>query len=187
MILVFLGPPGSGKGTQAQLLAEKMKLPHISLGDILREEVKAGTDIGRKAKSFMDAGQLVPDELTIELTRLRIGQPDCRGGFIVDGFPRSSVQVKGFDRILADKGLAIGRVIYFNIPEEEAVKRLVLRGRHDDDESVIRSRFEVYEKETRPLIEHYAGLKKLVQIDASLTIDQVFQQMLKFLDGHNKN
>jgi adenylate kinase len=158
-------------------LAEKLKIPHISLGDMLREEVRVGSEIGKRAKDIMEAGRLVPDELTIELTRKRIGEPDCKRGFIIDGFPRSMAQAEGFDRILAEKDLLIDRVFYFRIPEEEAVKRLVLRGRHDDEESVIRARFEVYEKQTRPLIEHYAGLKKLVEIDAAQTIDRVFQQL----------
>lgn len=178
MILIFLGPPGSGKGTQAKLLAEKLSIPHISLGDILREEVKAGSEIGKQAGKIINAGHLVPDEMTIELTRKRLSEPDCRNGFIIDGFPRSAGQARGLERILAENKLEIDRVFYFRITEEEAVKRLLLRGRHDDEENVIRARFEVYEKETRPLIEHYAGLGKLVEIDAARPIDQVFKQLL---------
>lgn len=178
MILIFLGPPGSGKGTQAKLLAEKLKIPHISLGDILREEVRISSEIGLQAGKIISAGRLVPDEMTIELTRKRIGEPDCRAGFIIDGFPRSGGQAKGLEQILLEKNLEIDRVYYFRIPEEEAVKRLLLRGRHDDDESIIRERFEVYEKQTRPLIDHYIKLGKLVEIDAARQIDQVFKQLL---------
>jgi adenylate kinase len=185
MILIFLGPPGSGKGTQAKLLAERLGVPHISLGDMLREEVRKGTEIGKRAKEMMEAGRLVPDELTIELTRQRIGEPDCRGGGIIDGFPRSAVQAEAFDRLLAEKKLKLDHAVYFRVEEEEVVKRLLLRakleGRADDSEEVIRTRFEVYEKQTRPLIEHYAGMGKLAEIDAAQTIDQVFQQLLKIL------
>jgi adenylate kinase len=182
MIEIFLGPPGSGKGTQAKTLAEKRQVPHISLGDILRAEVKQGTAIGRQAKVLMDAGKLVPDELTIELTRQRILQPDAKNGFIIDGFPRSMAQATALDKMLAENELNLDRVVYFKVNEEEVVKRLLLRakieGRADDQESVIRTRFEVYEQSTRPLIEYYQRMGKLHEIDAALPIDQVFQQLL---------
>jgi adenylate kinase len=182
MILVFLGPPGSGKGTQAKTLAEKMQIPHISLGDILRAEVKQGTEIGRQAKALMDAGQLVPDELTIELTRQRLGQPDAAKGAIIDGFPRSLAQATALDQMLDEKKLKLDKVIYFAVGEEEVVKRLLLRakieGRADDNAAAIRTRFEVYEKTTRPLIDYYRRQGKLQEIDAALPIDRVFQQLL---------
>lgn len=180
MILIFLGPPGSGKGTQAKMLAEKINLAHISLGDILREEVRSGSEIGKRAKDIMEAGRLVPDELTIELTRKRIGEPDCKNGFIIDGFPRSMAQAEAFDRMVEVKNV---RVIYFQIPEDQAVQRLLrraeLEGRADDNEKAIRTRFEVYEKQTRPLIEHYSGMGKLVQIDAARSIEEVFAELTK--------
>lgn len=210
MILVFLGPPGSGKGTQAKLLAEKLRVSHIALGDMLREEVRAGTVVGKRAKEFMDAGHLVPDELTIEMTRKRISEKDCQTGFIIDGFPRSTAQAEAFERILAEKDLGLDKVVYFHIPEEEVVKRLSERRsckncgtvyhltnrppkvpgkcdlcggelylRHDDEEKVIRTRFEVYEKQTRPLVERYKKQGKLVELDATGSIDEVFQELLK--------
>ena len=185
MILIFLGPPGSGKGTQAKILAEKLKVPHIAVGVILREEVKANSEIGRQAKALMDAGQLVPDELTIELTRQRGSRPDCRGGFIMDGFPRSMRQAEAFDRLLDEKKLTLDRVIYFNVSEEETVKRLMLRagieGRSDDNQAAIRTRFEVYAKSTRPLIEYYQKKGKLTELDASLSIDAIFQKLWEAL------
>ncbi|MFA5113603.1 MAG: adenylate kinase [Candidatus Margulisiibacteriota bacterium] len=182
MILIFLGPPGSGKGTQAKKLAERKKLPHISLGDILREEVRLGSAIGQKCKAFMDAGKLVPDEVTIELTRQRIAQPDCQNGFIIDGFPRSMAQAEALAAMFAAQKLDLDRVIYFKVAEEEVVKRLLLRaqieGRADDNAAAIRTRFEVYEKTTRPLIDYYRRQGKLKEIDAAQPIDLVFQQLL---------
>jgi len=181
MILIFLGPPGSGKGTQAKILAEKKGLPHISLGDILREEVRVGSEIGQKAKTFMDGGNLVPDELSIELTRQRISRSDCQGGFIIDGFPRSMGQAEALAKMFAERKLTLDRVIYFLIDEADVVKRLLLRagieGRADDNAAAIRTRFEVYEKTTRPLIDYYQRQGVLIEIDANQPIEQVGQQL----------
>jgi adenylate kinase len=123
-ILVFLGPPGSGKGTQAKELADKFGLPHVSLGDLLREEVRQETETGKKAKALMDAGKLVPDELTIELTRQKISSSECAKGCIIDGFPRSAVQAEAFDKMLAEMGLEIEKIIYFEVSAEQVVDRL---------------------------------------------------------------
>jgi adenylate kinase len=123
-VYVFLGPPASGKGTQAKMLSEKMSLPHIALGDILREAVRNGTDLGNKAKAFMDAGKLVPDEITIQLAGERFSKPDCKSGFIVDGFPRTLKQSDAFEGLLRSVKLEIASVIYIDIPLAAAVKRL---------------------------------------------------------------
>jgi adenylate kinase len=210
MILVFLGPPGSGKGTQAKRLAEKLKVPHIALGDILRDEVRLGSEIGKRAKEIINAGRLVPDEMTIELTRQRISQDDCRNGFILDGFPRSGPQAEALDEMLAEQGWHIDRVVYFQITEEEVVGRLSGRRscrncgavyhlknnppkvsgrcdmcggelylRPDDEASVIRNRFEVYAKQTRPLIEIYQKRRTLTELDASKPINETFEDLLK--------
>lgn len=186
MKLVFLGPPGSGKGTQAKVLAEKLGIPHISLGDILREEVRAQSEIGKQAKECMNAGKLVPNELTIELTRQRIAKPDCGPGFILDGYPRSDAQAKA----LEDMGLCLDKVVYFRLAEEEAVKRLLLRagleGRADDNEAAIRTRFEVYAEQTKPLIERYLKAGKLVELDASGSIEEILNKLLAIV-GHGGN
>jgi adenylate kinase len=182
-VLVFLGPPGSGKGTQAELLAEKMQLAHICLGEMLREEVKLETAVGKQAKQFMQAGQLVPDALTIELARQRIEKEDCRGGFMVDGFPRSLVQAEGFEKMLGRQNLEVDRVVYFRIAEEIALQRLLGRGRADDQESIIRNRFEVYEKQTRPLIDYYRDKDKLSEIDAGRPLEEVSRQLNAILNG----
>ncbi|MFA6431203.1 MAG: adenylate kinase [Candidatus Margulisiibacteriota bacterium] len=208
MILVFIGPPGSGKGTQAKMLAEKLSLPHISVGDLLRDEIRKGSDLGIKAKSFMDGGNLVPDELTIQLTKERIARPDCGKGFIMDGFPRSDIQAKAFDKMLAESGLEMDKVVYFKVSQEEVVKRLSGRRsckdcgavfhidnkpskkgakcdicggdliqRPDDSPSVIANRFVVYEKQTKPLIEHYEKMNKILELDASKPIDEIFSHL----------
>lgn len=189
MILIFLGPPGSGKGTQAKLLAASHKIPHISLGDILREEVKNGTAIGLKAKEIMNAGRLVPDEMTIELTGQRVSKGDCQNGFIVDGFPRSIIQAEGFEKILAERKWSLKAAIYFDLPEEVAVKRLLLRagleGRADDNEAAIRTRFEVYAKQTAPLIKYYERQGKLCTIVADQSVEKIKTDLSLILDGNN--
>ncbi len=217
MILVFLGPPGSGKGTQAKLLAERLKMPHISLGDILREEVRQGTEIGKRVKEFINAGKLAPDELTIGLTRKRIKMEDCKAGFILDGFPRSAAQAEAFDKMLINADLNLDKVVYFQVTEDEVVERLSERRsckkcgavfharfnppkaegkcdicggelyqRKDDEESAIRMRFEVYEKQTKPLLDHYKKLQKLVSLDAGKSIEEVFADLLGLI-GYGSN
>lgn len=188
MILVFLGPPGSGKGTQAKLLGEKLGIPQIVAGDMLREEAKKSTEIGRKVKECIDAGRLAPEEATIELIRRRIKEPDARSGFILDGFPRSPVQAKALEEMFTEKSVELDKVIYLYVPEEVAVQRLLrrsaLEGRVDDNEEVIRTRFEVYEKETKPLIEYYQKLGKLVKLEAVGSINEVFDSLIKRLGQH---
>lgn len=213
MNLIFFGPPGSGKGTQAKLLFEKIKAPHISLGDILREEVRQETAIGRQAKELMNAGKLVPDELTIALTRKRLSQPDCRGGFILDGYPRSLAQAEALERMLPELGLKIDKVVYFKVDEEQIVERLTgrrsckvcgavyhvkynppkitgqcdqdnseLYQRPDDEEQAIRTRFEVYAKQTEPLLKRYEQSGKLLTVDASGTIEEIFKRLWQALN-----
>lgn len=127
MNLAFFGPPGSGKGTQAKLVAEKNNWPHISLGDMLREEVRLESSIGKRAKEIMNAGNLVPDELTIELTRQRLSQADAASGFIVDGFPRSQAQAEAFDQMLNDLKINLDAVVFFQISVDQVVERLTGR------------------------------------------------------------
>ena len=214
MKLVFLGPPGSGKGTQAKKLAEKMGIPHISLGDILRDEVHQETEIGKKIKEIMNAGRLVPDEITIALTRRRIEQVDCEAGFILDGFPRSWAQATALDEMVRELKIDLSAVVYFSITEDLVVERLSGRRsckncgavyhikfnppkvagkcdrcgenlfqRADDEEKAIRTRFEVYEMQTKPLIEHYRKMGKLVELDAGKPITEVYEKLIKLVEN----
>lgn len=209
MILIFLGPPGSGKGTQAKQLADKLGFPHIALGDILRESIRLGDEVGLLAKGFVEAGKLVPDEVTIRITRERIGKPDCQRGFILDGFPRSMNQAQALDETL--KG-ADYRVVYFEVPLQNVIERNAgrwscpncgavyhvkfnppkaagicdrcgekLYQRKDDNEEVIKTRFVVYEQQTTPLIEYYSKKGKLFKLNAAAPIGEVFERLLKIL------
>lgn len=149
--LVFLGPPGAGKGTQAQRIAQEYGIPHISTGDILRNAVKEGTELGKLAKSYMDKGELVPDEVIIGIIRERLSQPDVKEkGFILDGFPRTLPQAEALDELLKELSMPLDRVVYLNVDDEEIVKRLLARGRADDTEEVIRNRLKVYREQTAP-------------------------------------
>ncbi|HEY9264971.1 MAG TPA: adenylate kinase, partial [Mycobacterium sp.] len=151
MRIVLLGPPGAGKGTQAQKLAEKLGVPQISTGDLFRHNITNGTDLGLEAKKYLDAGDLVPATLTNALVDDRLNDQDAANGFILDGFPRSVEQAKALDDMLSKRNLSLDAVLEFRVPEEELVSRLKGRGRADDTEDVIRNRFKVYRDETAPL------------------------------------
>ncbi|RKQ61888.1 adenylate kinase [Thermovibrio guaymasensis] len=176
--VVFLGPPGAGKGTQAVRIAEKYNVPHISTGDILRAAVKEGTELGQLAKSYMDRGELVPDEVIIGIIRERLSQPDIRErGFILDGFPRTLKQAEALDQLLSELNMPLDRVIYLNVDDEEIVKRLLARGRADDTEEVIRNRLKVYREQTAPLIDYYAEKCLLAEIYGVGEIDEITKKI----------
>lgn len=179
MRIVLLGPPGAGKGTQAQKLADKLGVPQISTGDLFRFNISNGTDLGLEAKKYLDAGDLVPATLTNALVDDRLDHEDAAGGFILDGFPRSVEQAKALDEMLEKRNLALDAVLEFRVPEEELVSRLKGRGRADDTEDVIRNRFKVYRDETAPLLDYYSDT--LVTVDAVGELDEVFTRALKAL------
>jgi adenylate kinase len=174
-----LGPPGAGKGTQAQKLADKLGVPQISTGDLFRHNISNGTDLGVEAKKYLDAGDLVPATLTNALVDDRLNAADVDPGFILDGYPRSVEQAKALDDMLEKRALSLDAVLEFRVPEEELVSRLKGRGRADDTEDVIRNRFNVYRDETAPLLDYYSEM--LVTVDAVGELDEVFARALKAL------
>jgi adenylate kinase len=177
--LVLLGPPGAGKGTQAELLAEKLQIPHLSTGELFRQNINNGTKLGLEAKGYLDAGDLVPSELTNELVDDRLSNSDADGGFILDGYPRSVQQAKALHDMLERRGTQLDAVLEFRVPEDVLLERLKARGRADDTDEVILNRMKVYRDETAPLIEYYSS--ELKTVDAVGTVDEVFARALRAL------
>lgn len=171
--VVLLGPPGAGKGTQAQLLAARLGVPAISTGDMLREAVAAGSELGNRVAGIMAAGGLVDDALMAEVVRDRLAKPDAREGYLLDGYPRTLPQAKTLEGILAESGRELDAVVMVDVPEEELVRRALLRGRADDSEEVIRERQRVYREKTAPLIGYYKERGLLCEIDGHLPVDEV--------------
>lgn len=186
-----MGPPGAGKGTQAQLLAALWKIPHISTGDILRACVVAKTALGLKAQAYMDAGELVPDQLLMDIVQERMNQPDANAGWILDGFPRTVAQAAFFDTLLCDVSGAGGksgkdcdiRAVNLDVPDNVLVTRLLSRGRQDDNEETIRRRLQVYREQTEPLIEFYRAREQLVAVDGDRDMELVTAELQQALSG----
>jgi adenylate kinase len=174
---VLLGPPGAGKGTQAEKLAEKLQIPHLSTGELFRENIGNGTKLGLEAKRYLDAGDLVPAELTNELVDDRLSKPDLDAGFILDGYPRSVQQAQALHDMLERRGIQLDAVLEFRVPEDTLFERLKARGRADDTDDVIRNRMNVYRDETAPLIEYYSD--ELKTVDAVGSVDEVFARALR--------
>ena len=182
--LIFLGPPGAGKGTQAQILCKSCDVPHISTGDILRAADNAKTELGQKAEGFMRAGELVPDNLILGLIRERLSQPDTANGWLLDGFPRNVEQAKFLNDLLEEIEQTCEHVINLEVPDEVLVARLLDRGRNDDKEDVIRNRLVVYREQTEPLIALYTGTGQLVSVDGDQDMTQVSTALQKIVkDG----
>ncbi|KAA0021527.1 adenylate kinase [Antrihabitans cavernicola] len=176
MRLVLLGPPGAGKGTQADLLSEKLGIPHISTGDLFRANIGQETPVGLEAKKYLDAGDLVPSEITNRMVQARVVEPDAVNGFLLDGFPRTVDQAEALEGILADLNTKLDAVLSLVVDEDVVVERMLARGRADDSEDVIRNRLRVYRDETAPLLDHYDGL--VVSVDGIGEVDEVNKRAL---------
>ena len=183
--MVLLGPPGAGKGTQAARIAERLGIPAISTGDIFRANVAGATELGTRAKAYMDKGEYVPDSITNAMVADRIAQADCEAGFLLDGYPRTTAQVGELDSMLKDSGLALDVVVEITADAEAVIARLLKRageqGRADDTEPVIRRRLEVYAESTAPLADLYAERDLLVRVDGMGEIDVVTGRIMEAL------
>lgn len=166
--LILFGPPGAGKGTQAEALAQTWQIPHISTGSILRLAVATQTELGTKAQAHMDSGELVPDQLVIAMIPERLKQEDAQVGWILDGFPRNVAQAHALDALLQQMDQAFDLLVNLEVPDNILVARMLNRGRGDDDETVVRRRLEVYRAQTAPLIDFYRDRQQLVNIDGNM-------------------
>jgi len=214
MNVVLFGPPGAGKGTQAKKLAEHYQIPHISTGDILRANLREGTELGLAAKEYMDRGELVPDEVLIGIIKNRLDEPDCGVGFLLDGYPRTIPQADALSGILGQIGKPLEVVLNIDVPDGELVTRLggrrmcrcgasyhvtfnppkeegicdvcgtVLYQRDDDKDEAIRQRLETYKEQTQPLIDYYAKMGILVTVDGTGDIDMIFADICAVLDTY---
>ena len=206
MYILLMGPPGAGKGTQAERLIRDYGIPQISTGDMFRAAVKSGTALGKEAKSYMDKGDLVPDSVTVGIVKERLAQEDCRKGWILDGFPRTTTQAVALDTMLAELKRPLNAALLIDVDFEVIVKRLTSRRmckecghigsvadaacpacggemyqRDDDNEATVRNRLDVYEKSTAPLIDYYRGCDLLVSIDGDRDVDVVYADVKQAL------
>jgi adenylate kinase len=182
MRIVFIGPPGAGKGTQAEKIIAKYKPAHLSTGDMLRAARDAKTSIGLEAEKYMSSGRLVPDAVVIGVIADRLKQDDCKKGYLLDGFPRTIAQAEALDTMLAESGTPLDVVLELKVPDDELFTRLAKRGRADDNPDTIKERIAVYNNQTSPLLNYYGKKGLLKTIEGLGTIDEIFARIEKVLD-----
>ena len=186
--IVLFGAPGCGKGTQAQRLKEHYGIEHVSTGEVIRGEIARGTELGRSMESYIKAGKLAPDQIVIDMIANYVAEHRDAKGCIFDGFPRTTVQAEEFDKILAKNGLKVDIMVDIRVPEEELVKRILLRGKDsgradDASEEVIRGRLDVYHKQTAIVSDYYSGQGKYASVDGVGTMDEVFDRIAAIIDN----
>lgn len=182
MRLVIFGPPGAGKGTQAEFIARHFAIPHISTGDLFRENIQRETQLGLEARRYSNAGELVPDSVTNAMVRERLAEKDCNKGFLLDGYPRTPAQADELAAMLAARGAALNAVINLNVPDGELIERLSKRGRTDDTAETIKRRLEVYHDTTKPLIGYYKSKSLLRDVIGVGSIEEITQRILTALN-----
>lgn len=186
MRIILIGPPGAGKGTQCQKLVELLRIPHLSTGEMLRSAVRAGTPEGLKAERFMTSGQLVPDDIIVGMVTRRLESADCRDGCLLDGFPRTLPQAETLDDLLERRAMSVDGVIELAVPRDELVRRMLARGREDDDPDVFARRIESFELQTAPLLDYYSRQGKLASIDGLGSAEETFERVRRAVAGFGR-
>lgn len=184
MKVILFGPPGAGKGTQATLIREHYGLAHLSTGDLFREAIRNETPLGKKVKSILDSGELVPDQTVVDLVAEEIAKPKYDRGYILDGFPRTVAQAAAFDLLLEEKGESIDAFLSLRVPEDELVRRILSRGegRSDDTEEGVKKRLAVYHRETRPVRDHYSKRGVVYDIEGTGSVEEIFSRIRSVLE-----
>lgn len=185
MRIIIFGPPGAGKGTQAQRIADEYNIPHLSTGEIFRTAIKNETPLGKKVKSILDAGDLVPDETVVDLVEEELKKDKYNGGYILDGFPRTVPQAEAFDNILESNGNSLEAFLVLQVPEEELINRILSRGegRSDDTREGVKNRLNVYENETAPVLDYYEKQEKIEKINGVGSVDEIFGRIKETLEN----